>query len=83
MFFAYYSRISKSVVREATMSAIALPYVPVGKIKSFGSVGPKYEVGQLLRTLPDGDWMVAITLVDSGEKTEYRLAHLINDPDAL
>jgi hypothetical protein len=65
------------------MSAIALPYVPVGRIKSFGPVGPKYEVGQVLRPLPDGDWMIAITLVESGEITEYRLGHLIDDPDAL
>ena len=68
---------------EIHMSAIALPFVPVGKIKSFGPLGPRYEIGPLLRTLPDGDWMVAITLVESGEKTEYRLAHLIEDPDAL
>jgi hypothetical protein len=62
---------------------MALPYVPVGKIKSFGPLGPKYEIGQLLRQLPDGDWMVGITLVESGEPTEYRLARLIHDPDAL
>ena len=65
------------------MSAIALPYLPVGKIKSFGPLGPKYEIGQLLRPLPDGDWMVAITLVETGEKAEYRLAHLSADLDAL
>ncbi|HEY9127154.1 MAG TPA: DUF5397 family protein [Acidobacteriaceae bacterium] len=65
------------------MSAIALPFVPERKIKSFGPLGPRYEVGPLLRQLPDGDWMVAITLVETGEKTEYRLAHLMNDPDAL
>lgn len=59
------------------------PTVPLGLIKSFGAIGPKYEVGQPLRQLEDGDWMVEITLVESGEKTEYRLPRLAEDPDAL
>lgn len=62
-------------------TAVAPPSVPVGKIKSFGPFGPKYQVGQPLRQLDDGDWMVEITLVESGEKTEYRLSHLCEDPE--
>lgn len=62
--------------------AIALPSVPVGKIKSFGLFGPKYEVGQAVRQLDDGDWMVEVTMIETGEKVEYRLTHLINDPEA-
>jgi len=53
-----------------------------GKIKSFGAAGPKYQVGQALRSLHDGDWLVEITLVETGEKTQYRLSHIDNDPDA-
>lgn len=34
-------------------AVIALPSVPVGKIRSFGPFGPKYEVGQALRQLDD------------------------------
>jgi hypothetical protein len=64
------------------LTVIESPAVPVGTIKSFGPVGPKYEVGQALRELEDGDWMIEITLVESGEKAEYRLTHLINDPEA-
>jgi hypothetical protein len=56
--------------------------LPVGKIKSFGLLGPQYEVGQALRTLEDGDQLIEITLVDSGEKTEYRMTRLLADPDA-
>ena len=37
--------------------AIAPPPIPVGKIKSFGPFGPKYEVGHAIRQLDDGDWM--------------------------
>lgn len=62
--------------------AIAPPSVPTGKIKSFGPFGPKYEVGQPLRQLDDGDWMIEVTMVETGEKAEYRLTHLVNDPEA-
>lgn len=56
--------------------------MPVGEIKTFGPFGPKYEVGQPLRQLEDGDWMMEITLVETAEKAEYRLTHLIDDPAA-
>jgi len=58
------------------------PSVPVGNIKSFGALGPKYEVGQPLRQLDDGDWMVEVVLVETGEKAEYRLTHVNDDPKA-
>ena len=63
-------------------AAIAPPPVPLGKIKSFGTVSPQYEVGPPLRQLADGDWMVEITMVASGEKAEYRPARLMDDPEA-
>ncbi|OWT55145.1 DUF5397 domain-containing protein [Candidimonas nitroreducens] len=63
-------------------ATIAPPVVPIGKIKSFGPFGPKYEIGRPLRQLDDGDWMIEVTLVESGEKTEYRLSRLSNDPEA-
>lgn len=61
---------------------IAPPPVPVGKIKSFGPFGPKYEVGHALRPLDDGDWLVEVIMIETGEKAEYRLTHLIDDPEA-
>lgn len=61
---------------------IAPPAVPVGKIKSFGPLGPKYEVGPPLRRLADGDWLVEVTMVETGEKAEYRLTRLSDDPEA-
>jgi hypothetical protein len=63
-------------------TVIELPLVPVGKIKSFGSFGPKYEVGKPLYPLDDGDWLVEVKLVDSGETTPYRLTHVVDDPEA-
>lgn len=62
--------------------AIALPSIPVGQIKSFGPFGPKYEVGQVLRQLDDGDWMIEVTMIETGEKVEYRWRHLSDDPEA-
>ena len=64
-------------------AAVNFPYVPTGAIKSFGAVGPKYEVGRPLRQLSDGDWMIKILLVESGEQAEYRLSQLLADPKAL
>ena len=58
------------------------PSVPVGNIKSFGALGPKYDVGKPLRQLDDGDWMVEVMLVETGEKAEYRLTHVNDDPKA-
>lgn len=63
-------------------AVVTPPSVPVGKIKSFGAFGPKYEVGKPLRQLDDGDWMIEIVLVETGEKTEYRLTHVNDDPEA-
>lgn len=60
------------------------PAVPTGIAKTFGPCGPKYVVGKPLRRLPDGDWMIEITLLGSTiwmEKTEYRLSHIHADPE--
>ena len=58
------------------------PPVPVGKIKSFGAFGSKYEVGKPLRQLDDGDWLIEVVLVETGEKVEYRLTHANDDSEA-
>lgn len=64
-------------------TADVTPAVPVGAIKTFGELGPKYEVGEAIRRLDDGDWMVRITLVETGEEAEYRLSHMQRDPEAV
>ncbi len=65
------------------MQNLVAPPVPLGKIKSFGPLGPKYEVGKPLRQLTDGDWMVEVVLVETGEKAEYCLSRLNEDPEAV
>ena len=63
--------------------AIIPPHVPEGQIKSFGAVGEPYQVGRVLRgPLADGDWMVEVTLIKTGEKAEIRLTQIIDDPEA-
>jgi len=65
------------------MQAVIAPLsVPVGKIKTFGLVGPKYEVGRAVRPLADGDWIIEVTIVETGEKAEYRLTSVFDDPEA-
>jgi hypothetical protein len=59
----------------------ALQLIPIGKIKRFGDTGPKYKVGQALLQLEDGDWLVEIQMVETGEKSEYRLSHILDDPE--
>jgi hypothetical protein len=61
---------------------IAPPHLPLGRIKSFGAFGPKYEVGPALRPLDDGDWLIEVKMVETGETAEYRLSHLLDDPEA-
>ena len=65
------------------LTAPDLPLIPSGVIKKFGEFGPKYQVGQALRPLDDGDWIIEVTLVETGEKAEYRLTRVQNDPEAL
>lgn len=62
------------------MLAQSVPSVPVGSIKCFGVFGPKYQVGHPVRLLDDGDWLVEIVLIETGEKAEYRLTQINNDP---
>ena len=64
------------------MLEVVAPSLPIGKIKSFGAFGPKYEVGRALRPLEDGDWLVEVKMVETGETAEYRMSHLFDDPEA-
>ncbi|PWF21452.1 DUF5397 family protein [Corticimicrobacter populi] len=58
------------------------PDVPVGTLKLLGPLGLKYEVGQPVSPLDDGDWLVEIILVETGSKVVYRYSSLMADRDA-
>ena len=52
----------------------------VGEVRFFGTYGPKYQVERTLRQLDDGDALVEIAFIESGETTEYRLSGVLEDP---
>ena len=49
-------------------SLLEKPEPPVGAIKSFGPFGAKYRVGEAIHKLDDGDWLVEIILIETGER---------------
>ena len=53
-----------------------------GQLKTFGPLGPVYKVLSPSKLLEDGDWLLQIELVETGEATEYRYNHFLNDPAA-
>ncbi|MGZ4957634.1 MAG: DUF5397 family protein [Methylomonas sp.] len=54
----------------------------IGTIKTFGTIGPAYQIIEPIEHLKDGDWMLKIKLLETGENAEYRYTHAINDPKA-
>lgn len=56
--------------------------IPVGIIKTFGHYGVPYQVGEPDQVLADGDILVNITLIQTGEQEKYKLSKLLQDPDA-
>lgn len=55
----------------------------LGTYRQFGAVGPAYQVLQPVRQLDDGDWIVSIQVMETGEKAEYRYTAVLDDPKAL
>ncbi len=52
-----------------------------GRYRRFGRVGPAYEVLGVARELPDGDTMLRVRILETGEETEYRMSHAAEDPE--
>ncbi len=50
----------------------------VGTWRRFGPVGPVYEIIKAGRQLPDGDRMMRIRVIESGEETEYKLTDILD-----
>ena len=58
------------------------PNLPIGKIKTFGKDGPYYEITGIGHQGDNGEWMIPIRVVESGEELDYRYSRLALDPDA-
>ncbi len=54
----------------------------IGQFRRFGPLGPAYQVMQPIKTGKDGDWLIRIRILNTGEETDYRYSHLKNDPVA-
>lgn len=56
--------------------------IPTGAIKQFGPFGIKYIVEDMAEKLPNGDILVNIMLLETGQKDVYKLSGLLEDLDA-
>lgn len=54
----------------------------IGAIKTFGAIGPAYQIIEPTRQLENGDWMLKIKLIETNEEAEYRYTHALEDPKA-
>lgn len=55
----------------------------IGSFRSFGPVGPAYRVMEPVRQLDDGDWLMRVEILESGERVEYRYTAVLDDPKAI
>ena len=52
----------------------------IGTWRRFGVAGPVYEIIASGEELPDGDRMMRVRVVESGEEVDYRFTHILDDP---
>ena len=52
----------------------------VGTWRRFGPVGPVYEIMEAGPELPNGDRLMRIRVVESGEEVDYRFHDILDDP---
>lgn len=55
----------------------------VGQFKTFGSVGPAYEVLAGATPLLGADWLMKIRVLESGEELELPASQIEQDPQAV
>ncbi len=65
------------------MQPVEQPRLTGSKFRTFGPFGPPYQMGDALRRLDNGDWLFEIILIESGERAEYRLSSIVEDPEAV
>lgn len=57
-----------------------LPEGIIGTWRRFGTVGPVYEILCKEADLPDGDSLMRIRVVETGEEIGYKLTDILDDP---
>ena len=61
-------------------TGLPLPASLVGTWRRFGLSGPVYEIVNAGDKLPNGDFLMRVQVVESGEELDYRLADILEDP---
>jgi len=59
---------------------MARPPSTVGTWRRFGRFGPAYQVIGEGDALPNGDRLMRIRVVETGEEVDYRLARILDHP---
>ncbi len=54
----------------------------LGQFRTFGDLGPAYKVLAPVRQIDDGDWLLRIQVIETGEELDYRYTHALGDPKA-
>jgi hypothetical protein len=64
------------------MAALPIPIPPklIGSIRTFGDYGPMYEVTGIAPPNKDGEPMVSLLVIESGETLDYQLEAVLEDP---
>jgi hypothetical protein len=65
---------------QTAASPLPLPANLVGTWRRFGPVGPVYEIIGTADELPNGDRMMRIRVVETGEEVDYRFTEILDDP---
>ncbi len=52
----------------------------IGTWRRFGLVGPVYEIIGEERELEDGDHLMRIRVIETGEEISYKLTDILDDP---
>lgn len=59
------------------------PQSLIGTWRRFGITGPVYEIIGIGEELADGDHMMRVRLVETGEEADYRFTNILDDPKEL
>ena len=70
-----------ALMDQVQQDAVILPQRAnsVGTWRRFGAVGPIYEIVGAGRESPNGDYLMRIRVVESGEEVDYRLGDMLDD----
>jgi len=61
-------------------SSLPQPTKLVGTWRRFGVAGPVYEIVKAGIELPDGDRMMRVRVVETGEEFDCRFTDILDDP---